>query len=210
MEKRNKYCTIYILKNIINSKVYIGQTWKNTSRRMQIGYAGSYHINNAIIAYGKDKFYYEELMRVHDQIDADFFEILFIEQYNSTNREIGYNIEHGGNGREKVSEETLVKMRNRKHSPETLKKMSDSHLGQSPANKGKPSPFKGIKRNKEIGQKISKSKTKYQYLAEKMLCDYNLGLNTWEIADKYGVSQTTSRRILKSVNVKFRKKGISI
>jgi group I intron endonuclease len=203
--KRNDYCTIYILKNTENTKVYIGQTWKDPSQRMKTGYANCCHMSSAIKKYGKDKFYYETLRMAYTQEDADALEIFFIAQYNSIDREIGYNIEKGGNSAGKTSEETLAKMRKRRHSKATLKKMSVSHIGQVPVNKGKPSPFKGIKRDPQIGNKISKSKIKYAHLEKPIAIDYISGLNSWQLGTKYNISQTTVLRLLRNQNVKLRR-----
>lgn len=66
---------------------------------------------NAIRKYGKDSFMIEELKRCSID-ECDNYEIKFIEKYNSTNRDIGYNIALGGGGRSVVdiSDETRNKM----------------------------------------------------------------------------------------------------
>src|ERR1700686_4527969 len=120
--------TIYILKNKINDKVYIGQTWKLLKDRWNNGngYLGSHKIERAIKKYGKDNFYYEILTFCSTQKCADIIESFFIKKYNSINN--GYNITIGG-----------VKgvMTGRKHSEKSKNKMSESHKGNT-AHLGKP------------------------------------------------------------------------
>ena len=122
----NRICSIYVLTNIVNGKVYIGQTWNLASDRMGkdgYGYKNSPYIFNAIQKYGTDKFEYEVLAQCCDQESADYLEDYFVVQYNSRNNKIGYNIKKGGSAG-KHSEETKAKisesMKNKVWSPEVL------------------------------------------------------------------------------------------
>ena len=91
---------IYIIRNTINNKVYIGQTrtsveqrWKEHLRHAQYG---KQIINRAMKKYGVDKFYIE-MLETCDLEDLDYKEIYYIELYNSTDKSKGYNVSIGGN-----------------------------------------------------------------------------------------------------------------
>lgn len=91
---------IYIIRNTINNKVYIGQTrtsveqrWKEHLRHAQYG---KQIINRAMKKYGIDKFYIE-MLETCDLEDLDYKEMYYIELYNSTDKSKGYNISIGGN-----------------------------------------------------------------------------------------------------------------
>jgi len=105
-------CTIYILKNKINNKIYVGQTWLSLQDRFGpqgAKYKNSIHLYNAIQKYGADNFEYEVLETCVDQNTADELEAKHIIQYNSKDPEIGYNIKDGGSAG-KHSEETKEKI----------------------------------------------------------------------------------------------------
>ena len=90
---------IYMHKNKINGKVYIGQTcqkpedrWKNGA-----GYKSSPHFYNAIQKYGWENFEHIILEQGEWTIDeANQKEMFYIDFYQSTNREKGYNTQKGG------------------------------------------------------------------------------------------------------------------
>lgn len=94
---------IYIIKNKINDKVYIGQTTTDIKTRFNQHCKKStlksrhYKIYNAIKKYGKENFYIEILEQNIDINKLDEREIYYIEKYNSYLK--GYNSTKGGDGR---------------------------------------------------------------------------------------------------------------
>lgn len=91
---------IYIIKNTINSKVYIGQTknsveqrWKEHLRHAKYG---DQVINRAMGKYGVDKFYIETLEICNIKL-IDYREMYYIDLYDSTDKSKGYNVSIGGN-----------------------------------------------------------------------------------------------------------------
>jgi group I intron endonuclease len=114
------FCTIYILKNRVNSKVYIGQTWKTPKDRGDSGYGykGCIYLEYAIKKYGWDQFYYKLLDVCNDQETADYLEQYYIKKYNSVNIQYGYNLKEGGS--------------HGKHSNRTKQKISQALLGKKP------------------------------------------------------------------------------
>lgn len=91
---------IYIIRNTVNSKVYIGQTrtsvdqrWKEHLRHARYG---DQIINRAMKKYGVDKFYIETL-EICDVELLDEREMYYIDLYDSTDKFKGYNVSIGGN-----------------------------------------------------------------------------------------------------------------
>ena len=91
---------IYIIRNTINNKVYIGQTkvsveirWKEHLRHASYG---NQVINRAMKKHGTENFYIDVLEEC-DIKELDSKEIFYIEKYNSTNKYFGYNVSIGGN-----------------------------------------------------------------------------------------------------------------
>jgi len=91
---------IYIIKNTVNNKVYVGQTkvsvqqrWKEHLRHAPYG---DQIINRAMNKYGTDKFYVETLETCPLGI-LDEREIYYINLYDSTDKSKGYNVSIGGN-----------------------------------------------------------------------------------------------------------------
>lgn len=144
---------IYKITNLINDKVYIGQTTKN--RQGYEYYFGSGKlIKDSIKKYGKENFKREILKEnIHCQTALDLYEQIYIKKYNSQNMKLGYNLSNGGYGTNgyKHTDEAKLKMskahENRIISEQTRKKMSDNmkkrkhsdetKLKISKANKGK-------------------------------------------------------------------------
>jgi len=91
-------CWIYLLRNTVNDKVYVGQTWTPLKGRWNggNGYLHCTHINNAIKLYGKQSFYYEILLVANTQKTANHWERYFIAKYQANNRVLGYNLTDGG------------------------------------------------------------------------------------------------------------------
>ena len=89
---------IYKITNKINKKIYIGQSkdieyrWKDHKRRFK---NQKTPIQKAIYKYGIDNFSFEVLKECSIDCLNDL-EIYYIQLYNSTDKNIGYNITSGG------------------------------------------------------------------------------------------------------------------
>ena len=90
---------IYIIRNTVNNKVYIGQTkvsvdirWKEHLRHAKYG---DQIINRAMRKHGIDKFYIETLEICSLDI-LDYREMYYIDLYKSTDKTKGYNVSIGG------------------------------------------------------------------------------------------------------------------
>lgn len=96
------YGIIYKTTNLINNKIYIGQT----TRTSILDYFGSgNYIKNAIKKYGKGNFTREILEGCINQEELDKKEKFWIAKLNPE-----YNIDLGGIGAGKMSEETKIKI----------------------------------------------------------------------------------------------------
>jgi len=98
---RRKISGIYKIENIINGKVYIGQTqdiykrWHEHQRMLQNGTHYNRHLSGAYNKYGPDSFRYS-ILEECDIEDLHEREIYWINYYNSFNN--GYNLTLGGEG----------------------------------------------------------------------------------------------------------------
>jgi len=108
---------VYKITNIINGKVYIGQTSKDIVNRFKQHCTKASkvpYLRNAIQKYGKSNFKIEQLGITDIESEVDLLEQHYISVYKSTNHEFGYNIstggDHGIRGL-KRSDETKAKMR---------------------------------------------------------------------------------------------------
>lgn len=134
---------IYIIKNNVNNKVYIGQSIQLKTRE---GKHKSYlkhnkhendYLQRSYNKYGVEAFSFEILERCDiDKLDER--EIFYINKFNSMDIEKGYNLESGGNSNKIVSEITREKKRGKnnpmygkKPSEETIEKMRESARGMN-------------------------------------------------------------------------------
>ena len=104
--------TVYQHKNKINEKVYIGITSQKPEQRwgsQGCNYKSSPHFYSAIQKYGWDNFEHNILFTDLTKEQACLKEQELIKEYNSTNREFGYNSTSGGDIFT-MNEETKQKM----------------------------------------------------------------------------------------------------
>ena len=90
-----KISGIYKIENLIDHKVYIGQS-KNVIKRIRKGHVHLYtnlHLKNAIKKYGIDNFSFEVIKETYD---LNYWEIFLIQIYHATDPKYGYNISKGG------------------------------------------------------------------------------------------------------------------
>lgn len=160
---------IYKTTNLLNGKVYIGK-----AENQPDNYLGSGKIlKRAIKKYGIDSFSREIIEYCKSRNALNEREIYWIEKFNSTNPNIGYNITKGGTGGntyENLSEAQMDEikkkisdaMTNREFTEEHKKSLSES----AKSRKGnKPNPLKGksyddympLEKAQEVKNKIRNS-----------------------------------------------------
>lgn len=128
---------IYKITNLINNKIYIGQTIQTLEKRWRRHTwissikRDAMAISNAIKKYGKENFKIEKIDEVSNIDELNEKEIFYIKEYNSLSPK-GYNLSNGGGGFN-PTQETIEKIRKsnlgKKASPETIQKLRESHLG---------------------------------------------------------------------------------
>lgn len=134
-----KYGVIYLIRNNINNKIYIGQTSQKGGfdRRYKHdleNYTHNKHLKSSIKKHGIDNFYIDKEFDVaYSQDELNKLEDMYIKIYNSTNPKYGYNKQTGGNNGS-PSIETRSKLRQRalgrKYSEEARKKMGEARIGK--------------------------------------------------------------------------------
>lgn len=91
---------IYIHKNKINNKIYVGQTKQSLNHRWNNGngYINCPYFYKAIQKYGWENFEHILLESYLTKDEANVKEQYYIKYYNSSNPDFGYNISAGGSG----------------------------------------------------------------------------------------------------------------
>lgn len=206
----NKKGCIYIIKNTINDKVYVGQTaigaenrWKQHTKSSNIK-KNNYALYRAMTKYGVDNFYYEILEDGIPLNELDEKEIYYIQKCNSYKE--GYNSTKGGDGRvvNKIEDiEYILKQVKKgieirqiaaelKVHPMTIRRAIKAYginfELRSLKPKGLPNPNR---------QKVSRDDVK------KLRKE---GLSYSEIATKLNISKRTVERILKEAGMNERKR----
>lgn len=108
-QKINTNCGIYLITNLINGKVYIGQSI-NLKRRWYEHKYGNYQNNNpidrAFLKYGRENFK-NEILEFCLPEELNEKEKYWIHYYDSNNPKKGYNVTYGGNQSLKFNYEAI-------------------------------------------------------------------------------------------------------
>ncbi|MHA1380697.1 MAG: NUMOD3 domain-containing DNA-binding protein [Candidatus Helarchaeota archaeon] len=169
------YGYIYMIKNKVNGKIYIGQTTDKRGYRAdltlsQIKYNYNPHLYNSFAKYGRDCFVIKIVDSGKDQEELNQKEEYYIQKYNTLDQDYGYNIRHGGS-HGKHSEEAKERMSQTRKgsvlSEEHRRKIGEAKKGNilsedhkrriSKANKGNKH-FLGRKHSEETKRKMSEAK----------------------------------------------------
>lgn len=221
---------IYKITNLINGKVYIGQTNNLKRRWHQYKHASkqSEHcqlITKAIAKYGIDNFKIEKIDEVDSREEANEKEEYYMNLYDSRNLNVGYNIMTGGGVfgvtdyvKDKISK-GLLEYYKTHNGTNYGKKFTEKHkLAMSISAIGKPGTNTGKKFTEEHKDKISKSNMYKKHSDEtlKKISSFRIGksppnkritneiiidvrknyLSIKEFSKKYNFSETTIRDIL--------------
>jgi group I intron endonuclease len=126
---------IYLIRNLVNEKVYIGQhKGTNVQARLrrhviEAKRGSRFVLHNAIRKYGASAFdAYALSTYASSQQDLDAQEIFYIGKYRATDRRFGYNILDGGSGFRNFRPWNKGK----KFSKELRRKLSLAHKNQRP------------------------------------------------------------------------------
>ena len=195
-----KYGRIYIIRNTINSKVYIGQTKVSLKLRFQNHLSAArngkdYVIGKAIRKYGEENFYIELLEECTIE-ELNERERYWISYFNSTNNKFGYNISIGGNvirTTKELDSNLIINMFNSGIPAYKIAKILHT---------GAPNITNLLKESNIIyGLGLQKT----DKLEESMMVDLYLdGYSTIDIGRKFNKNKSTIRRILLRNNIKLR------
>ena len=195
-----KYGRIYIIRNTINSKVYIGQTKVSLKLRFQNHLSAArngkdYVIGKAIRKYGEENFYIELLEECTIE-ELNERERYWISYFNSTNNKFGYNISIGGNvirTTKKLDSNLIINMFNSGIPAYKIAKILHT---------GVPNITNLLKESNIIyGLGLQKT----DKLEESMIVDLYLdGYSTIDIGRKFNKNKSTIRRILLRNSIKLR------
>lgn len=195
-----KYGRIYIIRNTINSKVYIGQTKVSLKLRFQNHLSAArngkdYVIGKAIRKYGEENFYIELLEECTIE-ELNERERYWISYFNSTNNKFGYNISIGGNvirTTKELDSNLIINMFNSGIPAYKIAKILHT---------GVPNITNLLKESNIIyGLGLQKT----DKLEESMIVDLYLdGYSTIDIGRKFNKNKSTIRRILLRNNIKLR------
>lgn len=221
-EYDNKY-VIYTFTNLINNKVYVGQSI-NFPKRLRCHIHDALNpkmrkmlISRALHKYGLNNFDIKIIEEVSSIDDLNVAEIKWIRFYQSQDMRYGYNIELGGGNvpkseitKEKLrqnrlgkkhSQETKDKLRNimtgRVFSQETKQKLSISKLGDKNPNFGKPLTIE--QRQKMMAGRKESMPGNAKLNKQIVSCireEFRNGMNYDELLIKYKVTRATISRII--------------
>ena len=203
---------IYIIKNIINGKFYIGSAvniklrWAQHKHQLEHNKHGNRYLQRSWNKYGRENFVFEVLEYVPDKHELILCEQKWFDKMKPYDNNIGYNISPtaGSSLGVKHTDEMKAKVskavKGRKLSTEARKNIALAKMGEknpmygyvyskeqrkqkSIANTGKKNPFYGKKHTKEAREKMSKSSK-----------GKNSGPKTKEHLDKIRESITETKR----------------
>lgn len=181
---------IYKITNTINGKVYIGQTIQSFKRRIKShkSHLQSHKHHNELLQRAYDKYGWDvfevEIIEKCDSENLDERERFWIDKYDATNHELGYNFESGGNAL-------------KKHNASTIKKFILSSRGEN--NKINANDIPDIKRRLIDGESLANVANDFKV---SISCIYRIkNLQNWEyIAPELNellIATDTSRKIKK-------------
>lgn len=195
-----KYGRIYIIRNTVNSKVYIGQTTMSIKLRFSNHLSAArcgkdYVIGKAIRKYGEDKFYVELLEEcLYEELNER--EQYWISFFNSTNNKFGYNISIGGNVVRTTKELDELDIISKFNSGVAAFKIAkDLHVATS--------KITTILKKYNINYGLDLQKTSSE-VEQKIIQLYLIGYSTVDIGKRFNMNKSTIRRILVRNSIKLR------
>jgi len=159
---------IYKITNIINGKLYIGQTvdysrrvksHKSAALKLSNGESVYGHLYRAMVKYGINNFTFEQLFIVFDAADLNTYEMLFIAELSTLSEGYNCNVGGGSSFGFKHTEFTKAKMSKSKYlnNWQRGRPLSREHkLAMSLKLSGELNPFYGKTHTEDIKNFISR------------------------------------------------------
>ncbi len=200
-----KIVGIYKITNLIDGKIYIGQTVNYRKRKtshfskLKQGKHHNEHLQRAFDKYGENAFKIELLKECKIE-ELDELEQYYIKKFDACNCKKGYNLMQGGQIYREFTKEAREKMskagKGRKFSYEHRKKISL-------ANKGKIMPQESIMKMRATKKKLrihcgekNPNALISDSIAQKIIMDLLNGVNIKDITSKYQVSDNVVYNIM--------------
>ena len=195
-----KYGRIYIIRNTVNDKVYVGQTHVSIKLRFQNHLSAArrgldYVIGKAIRKYGEDKFYVELLEEclIEELNEREKYWIAF---FKATDNRFGYNMSIGGHvvrTTKELDENLVLKMFNSGIGSYEIAKLLHVHPYRTAEVLKKHNIIYGVEKQRRKDEK-------------EIIASYLSGKGTMDICRQFNIDKSTVRRILLRNNVKLRSK----
>lgn len=195
-----RYGRIYIIRNTVNDKVYVGQTHVSIKLRFQNHLSAArrgldYVIGKAIRKYGEDKFYVELLEEclIEELNEREKYWISF---FKATDNRFGYNMSVGGNvvrTTRELDENLVLKMFNSGIGSYEIAKLLHVHPYRTAEVLKKHNIIYGVEKQKRKDEK-------------EIVASYLSGKGTMDICRQFNINKSTVRRILLRNNVELRSK----
>ena len=196
-----KYGRIYIIRNIVNDKVYVGQTHVSIKLRFQNHLSAArrgldYIIGKAIRKYGEDKFYVELLEEclIEELNEREQYWISF---FKATDNKFGYNISIGGNvvrTTKELDENEVLQMFNSGIGSYKIAKLLHVHPYRTTEILKRHNIIYGVEKQKRQDKK-------------EIVSAYLSGKGTMDVCREFSIDKGTVRRILQRNNIKLRSRG---
>lgn len=193
-----KYGRIYIIRNTVNDKVYVGQTHMSIRLRFQNHLSAArrgldYVIGKAIRKYGEDKFYVELLEEclVEELNEREQYWISF---FNSIDNKFGYNMSVGGNvvrTTKELDEDKVLALFNSGIGTYNIAKMLHVHPCRTAEILKKHHIIYGIDKQRNSNEK-------------EIIEAYISGRGTMDISRQFKINKSTVRRILLRNGIELR------
>lgn len=113
---KNDYSGIYKIENLVNHKIYIGQSkhvrerWTEHKKELRRGTHKNIYLQRAWNKYGEKMFKHEVLEKCPEEV-LDERECYYINLFNTFDSDKGYNLTSGGGRRKQYSISTREKLR---------------------------------------------------------------------------------------------------
>ena len=179
---------IYIIKNLVNNKVYVGSAFNLSNRfsthkyRLRRNKHRNKHLQSAYNLYGERNFLFEVLEFVENKEDILEREQYYLDLFSCYDRNKGYNIcKTAGNTAGVLP------------SKETRKKMSEAALRRPKRTMPEHQRELLSEMFSGVGKKIN-----WEIVREIRKLYSNGGISQREIAERYGIFQTTVSEIIRN------------
>lgn len=113
---KNDYSGIYKIENLINGKIYIGQSthirqrWTEHKKELRANRHGNEYLQRSWNKYGEKNFKHE-IIELCPEEELDEKECYYINLYNAFDSDKGYNLTSGGGRNKQYSKSTREKLR---------------------------------------------------------------------------------------------------